>query len=257
MDSYLFDSGSDLELRRLQTLCWLYDDGTKELLSRVGLRPGARCLEVAAGTGSIARFLVERVGRGHVVATDVDTRYLDSAKLDGVETRKHDILSDPLEEASYSVIHTRALLMHLPDRDRAIANMLRALAPGGTLLLEDIILTSGVSSPALPLWPKMIEAASATFRSVGADPLYGMQLVHALRRRGFASPSFELRAAVAVSGTPSDGFYSLGLRQLRPAILRCQMASESEIDEVLGALDEPGRLTLAPLMAACWIVRPG
>jgi ubiquinone/menaquinone biosynthesis C-methylase UbiE len=45
---------------------------------RALVQPGWRCLEVGAGRGSMAVWLAEQVGpTGHVVATDVDTRYLE------------------------------------------------------------------------------------------------------------------------------------------------------------------------------------
>jgi SAM-dependent methyltransferase len=75
-----------------------------------------------------------------VVATDLDTRFLEAAAQDGVAVLRHDILNDPLEPASFDLIHTRLLLMHLPERERALDNMLRALRPGGTLLVEDFII---------------------------------------------------------------------------------------------------------------------
>ena len=46
------------------------------------MRPGWRCLEIGAGRGSMATWLAERVGpAGQVVATDIDTRYLERLDL--------------------------------------------------------------------------------------------------------------------------------------------------------------------------------
>ena len=51
-------------------------------LHRLGLGPGWRCLEVGAGSGSVARWLAAKVGpEGSVLATDIDTRWVDTGGL--------------------------------------------------------------------------------------------------------------------------------------------------------------------------------
>lgn len=257
MDSYLFDAGWEREQRRLEALCTLYDAGTEQLLDRIGAKPGWRCLEAGAGTGTIARWLATRVGVDEpVIATDLDTRFLERAAIDGITIRQHDIVNDALEPDAFDLIHARALLMHLTERDRALDNMLRALRPGGTLLVEDVILSVAVTHPELPAWRKVIEAAIAAFQAVGADPDYGIKLPDVLRSRGFGEPGFEVRAPIAYSATSSADFHMLSIDQLRPLFVRLGLMQQSEIDDALGVLHAAGRVTLAPLMAACWITRP-
>src|SRR4051794_39838469 len=65
---------------------------------RAFVQPGWRCLEVGAGRGSMAVWLAERVGpTGHVVATDVDTRYLSRHEFSNLQVIEHNILEDPLD----------------------------------------------------------------------------------------------------------------------------------------------------------------
>src|SRR5262249_31780484 len=75
---------------------------------------------------------------GHVVATDIDPRFLARPELAGVEVRRHDILRDLLETRHYDLIHCRALLMHLREPERALARMVAALRPGGSSLRKVI-----------------------------------------------------------------------------------------------------------------------
>ena len=52
-----------------------------------------------------------RVGRsGRVLVTDM-TRFLEGIAAPDVEIRLHDIVSDPLEDASFDVAHTRLVLL--------------------------------------------------------------------------------------------------------------------------------------------------
>ena len=75
------------------------------------VQPGWRCLEVGAGgRGSMAAWLAEQVGAtGHVVATDVDTRYLSRLEFPNLEVIEHNILEDPNRRAPTSFVRSRLL----------------------------------------------------------------------------------------------------------------------------------------------------
>ena len=100
--------------------------------------PGWRCLEVGGGGGSIARWLCQQVGaQGQVVATDIDTRFLDELDLPNLEVLRHDAVNDALPEAAFDLVHARAVLCHLAGRDEVLSKLVTALRPGGWLLLEE------------------------------------------------------------------------------------------------------------------------
>src|SRR5262244_1620045 len=80
---------------RLSLLEQIFDPYSRR--RRELVQPGWRCLEIGAGRGSMARWLAEQVGpSGHVVATDIDTRYLQKLDLPNLEVVEHDILEGPL-----------------------------------------------------------------------------------------------------------------------------------------------------------------
>ncbi len=74
--SYLL-TNSELETAdRFAGLESVFDPVTRGHLTRLGLPPGARCLEVGAGSGSIARWMADEVGpAGRVLAVDLDPRW--------------------------------------------------------------------------------------------------------------------------------------------------------------------------------------
>ena len=164
----------DDELGRLRLLQARYDPRTFARLSMFGPLAGTRCLEVGAGAGSVARWLAAQAGpSGQVVATDTNPRFLAGAHSTGVEVRRHDILTDPLEPGRYDLVHCRALLVHLADPLQAVRTMAAAVRPGGWLLIEDadyVLACRGQPrSPASgPLRPDRRQTA-AVLRSVG-DP---------------------------------------------------------------------------------------
>jgi SAM-dependent methyltransferase len=253
MERYLFDQAWESERRRLDTLAAAYDDGTFERLRRLGIGPGARCLEVGAGSGTVARWMHAQAGAtGHVVATDIDARFLEPLRADGLEVRAHDVAADPLEEGAFDLIHTRAVLQHVLGRDAALARLVRALAPGGRLLVEDIIMPHPATYPPLPAWEHALRAMEAGLRHAGADPYVGLQFPAAFVAAGLTDVACDARVPVMRSGTPSIEFVLLSIEQVGPRLVDAGVLPAAELDEVLVALRSPGYTMTAAIMIATW-----
>src|SRR6266571_2706725 len=138
--SYLFGRVGEQERARLAGLSAQFDPVTVRHLTAVGVAAGWHCLEVGAGAGSIAGWLAATAGStGRVVATDLDTQFLDDLPRPPVEVVRHDITSDPVEHGAFDLVHARAVLEHLPSRGEVITRLLTALRPGGVLVLEDLV----------------------------------------------------------------------------------------------------------------------
>lgn len=143
-DEYVWGADdTDIESERLDAVEALYEMDTQRRLDSVGLRRGQRYLEVAAGRGTTALFLLSRCGAtGHVVATDVDTRWLDEIRHPNLTVLRHDIVLDDLAPlGTFDVIHVRFLLHHLglERTTLAVHRFYELLRPGGRLLVEETI----------------------------------------------------------------------------------------------------------------------
>lgn len=253
MSHYLFDQGWELERGRLNALSGLYDVGTTTLLKRLGIGASSSCLEIGAGNGSVARWMSTQVGsQGRVVATDIDPRFIEALARDGVEVRRHDICTDALETAAFDIIHTRAVLQHVSDRVSALAHMSRALRPGGTLLIEDIIMPHPACYPELPAWEKVLNAMASGLVSAGADPYYGLKLMNAMGDIDLVNVQCEARVPMMFSGSPSIDFVVLSLEQVGGKLVDRGAVTGQELSETLDALRSPGRTLTAAIMIACW-----
>jgi len=117
---------------------WL-GPATERMLDLAGVGPGQRVLDVAAGAGEQTLVAARRVGPGgQVLATDISPALLSFAASDAratglrnVETRTMDGEALDVPEASFDVVMCRLGLIYLPDQQRALAGMRRALVPGG------------------------------------------------------------------------------------------------------------------------------
>jgi SAM-dependent methyltransferase len=83
--------------------------------------------------------MAERVGpTGSVLALDLDTALLDQLRnLPNVSVEEADLSSTPLPGESFDLVHTRNLLMHLPDRERILGELVAAARHGGVLVIEE------------------------------------------------------------------------------------------------------------------------
>lgn len=178
-DRYVFDTADDDERARLDAHGALWDDFTFRRLETTGIDRGWHCLEIGAGTGSVAAWMADRVGPdGHVVATDIETRWLEPATATNVEVRHHNVSVDPLEPAGYDLIHCRLVLEHLPQRRVVVAKLVNALRRGGWMVVEDYdVRTMAMVAPERPAWAAANDAVIGALRASGVDPLTGADLV--------------------------------------------------------------------------------
>ncbi|MBB4791884.1 SAM-dependent methyltransferase [Streptomyces nodosus] len=112
---------------------------TQELLRRHLPAPTARILDVGGGPGAHARWLVEDGYTVHLV--DPIPRHIEQARQIGATAELGDARHLTAEDASYDVVLLLGPLYHLidrADRDRALAEALRVLRPGGLLAAAGI-----------------------------------------------------------------------------------------------------------------------
>jgi SAM-dependent methyltransferase len=259
VSTYLFEHGWEQERRRLDLLEQVFDPGTREHLGRIELPPGAQCLEIGAGAGSVARWLCDRVGPGgRVVATDLDTGFLEELTEKNLDVRRHNILTDELEEETFDLIHSRLVLDFFPERQaEVVARLVSALRPGGWLVLEDFdwsTLPAVAGSAQRDLLARVHEAMKLVFPA--GTPELGRGLPLTLRAAGLADVGAEGRVHVGLGGVPAAAWWQLTVLALRPRLLGTGLFGEAELDGALRAFDDDGFCFLLPTMITTWGRRP-
>jgi demethylmenaquinone methyltransferase / 2-methoxy-6-polyprenyl-1,4-benzoquinol methylase len=142
-------------------------------------RPGQKVLDIAGGTGDLARLFLERVGpRWHraahrhqrpMLARGRD-RMLDKGRV--IEVVRCDAERLPFPDRSFDIVSVAFGLRNMTHKDRALAEMYRVLRPGGRLLVLEF---SKVWSPLdrsttlytmqlLPVMGKLVANDSASYR---------------------------------------------------------------------------------------------
>jgi SAM-dependent methyltransferase len=255
---YAFDNGWERARQRLTYLeIWL-DPGTIRHLTTLGVGPGWRCLEVGAGGGSIVTWLSQRVGEtGGVLATDINPRFIAPLDLANLAVSRHDITAGSPARRAFDLVHERLVLMHLPDRQRALRNMVDALRPGGWLLVEEMDFGSftadrGCNTATRDLFLKMGEAHHTVMRAHGMDPRYGRDLLRDLRSVGLKDVDAEGRVSICEGGSAGAVAWRLTFEQLRAEIVEADAATDEEISRFLALLDDPAVSFESQVTMAAW-----
>lgn len=110
-----------------------------ELVEAARLSPGERVLDVACGTGVVARLAAEQVGaRGHVTGLDVNAGMLAVARSVSspvaIEWREGAAEDTQLAAAAYDAALCQMGLQFFADRGAALAELHRSVVPGGRLV---------------------------------------------------------------------------------------------------------------------------
>jgi ubiquinone/menaquinone biosynthesis C-methylase UbiE len=114
----------------------------RDLIDIAVIRPGERVLDVACGTGVVARLASQRVGSAGVVAgLDVNAGMLavaSSATPPDMSIEWHEASAEamPLPDASFDVVLCQMGLQFMPDKHAALREMRRVLASSGRLILN-------------------------------------------------------------------------------------------------------------------------
>jgi SAM-dependent methyltransferase len=261
-EGYLLDNRQPEAGRRFAALADLFDASTFRHLAALGLGPGWRVWEVGAGGPSVPDWLARRTAPdGEVVATDLDPRWIAGPNPPAnLRILRHDVGVDPPPEGPFDLVHARLVLVHVPQRERALAAMVSVLRPGGWLVLEEAdpalqpLLCLEESGPPEVLANRLKTAFRLLMADRAADLAYGRTLPRRLREAGLVDVSadgyFPIThpAAIALERSTTE--------QIRDRLLAAGLASPAEVDQHLDNLSSGlADLATSPMITA-WGRRP-
>ncbi|WP_432136053.1 MULTISPECIES: methyltransferase domain-containing protein [unclassified Streptomyces] len=254
-DGYLLDNERPEAGERFDAFAVLFDPTTFRHLERLGVGPGWRCWEVGAGGPSVVSWLAKKVGpTGKVIATDVDTSRLAAARPP-VEVRVHDVGAQEPPAEGFDLVHARLVLVHVPDRERALRSMIKALRPGGRLLVEDAdpalqpLACPDEHGPEQRLANRLRHGFRTLLADRGADLSYGRRLPRLLREAGLRG--VEADACFPLTSPACAALESATIRQIGPDLVAAGLAGRQDIDDHLANLASGSMdLATAPMISA-------
>jgi SAM-dependent methyltransferase len=236
---YVLDHHNEGERQRLALMSRLLDPMHRRHLDQLGVGPGARTLEAGCGNGSVSAWLATRVGPGgQAVAVDLDLSLVQAAQP-GPEYRRRDITAGPVPPGGFDVATARAVLHHLADPARAVANLVASLRPGGRLLLiEPDFLPVLVAEPAAvrAFWRGWL----AWSRLEGIDYFIGRRLPAMLTGLGMVEVSATAETELYNGGSEWAEYWLQTISELRQRLAASGKLTDESIAAFLEQSTDPG-----------------
>jgi SAM-dependent methyltransferase len=170
----------------------LFGAWAPKLADAAALTEGERVLDVACGTGVVAREAARRCGAtGSVAGLDLGAGMIAVARklAPGVDFREGNALALPWPDAAFDAVVCQFGLMFFGDREQAVREMARVLRPGGRL--------------AVAVWAA-IEANTAYAEEAAlVERLAGAAAAQAIRAPYALADTVELSRLLASAGLSS------------------------------------------------------
>jgi len=130
-------------------------------VDQAALKPGDVALDLAGGTGDLARAFSRKVGKdGHVVLADINaamlrmgrTRLVDAGVAGNFSIAQVDAQALPFADNTFDCISIAFGLRNVTDKDAALRSMYRTLKPGGKAMILEFSKPSEAVKPAYDLY---------------------------------------------------------------------------------------------------------
>jgi SAM-dependent methyltransferase len=232
--------GNAPEVYETQLVPAIFGPWAPLLVAHAALRAGEHVLDVACGTGVVARLAASQVGpRGHVVGLDLNPGMLSRARAlpppEGapIEWKEGDAGALPFDVSTFDAVFCQLGFQYFPDRPKATREMRRVLKPTGRLIAlvwRALTHSPGFAALAAALDRHVSPAAAAVMRA----PF------------GFGDATEEFRGLLLQGGfrTVRIGADVRMVRFASPeAFVRYQVAG-SPLASHVATVDDTARLTL-------------
>ncbi len=167
----------------------LFDQWPAHIIQTTGIQPGQRVLDVACGTGILARQVSDCVGTAGTV-TGIDSNKgmlaVAEAKAPHITWQYGKAESLPFDDHSFDAVVSQFGLMFFEDRSAALREMWRVLRPGGTC--------------AVAVWDKLENTPGYAAMVTLLEKLFGEQLALGLRAPFVLGDVAELQSLFNESG---------------------------------------------------------
>ncbi len=258
---YLLANEREETTARFDALEVSFDALTFGHLARTGVGPGWRCLELGAGSGSVAAWLADQVGPNGACSAPTSTSPAAGRwPIEHFELRRHDLVTDPFPPGPWDLVHERLVLQHIPARLEILDRIVAALAPGGWVVLEDFdtgeVRTTDRNGPDHELIARVAVAFNALLAARGGASSFAANARRELLDRGLVDVGSSGHVSIATGGSGFARAVAANTHQVRDQ-LEATGLTAAELDHFLDIVDRPETIIGSPVLFTTWGRRPG
>jgi SAM-dependent methyltransferase len=266
-DQYFLGHAAD-EQQRLQGQAEELAAESAWLFDQIGIRDGARVVEIGCGPRGCLGLLSERVGaEGSVIGVEISDeavelarRFLEEHGLTNAEVHHGDAKSTTLPRASFDLATARLVLVNIPEPEALVAEMVDLVKPGGVVALHEADWMAHVCDPPLPEWDRLTAVLEAYAAANGIDLFVGRRVPHMLGTSGLEDVRINPLIHAYEPGNSRRPILLQFVNNLRGRIVGAGLISEAEFENCAAALqrhlDDPSTIVFSHVFVQAWGRKP-
>ncbi len=238
-----------------------YDENFQQLLRRRSaeshaayllsiLKPGDRVLDFGCGPGTISVGIAKAIEPGEMHGVDMEESQINVARA-AAQAGGHanatfhvgDVTALPFEDNYFDAAHCHAVLMHVPDTPKVLAEVKRVLKSGGVIGSREMFVASSFLEPGAEETQGAWDTFAKLLQGNGGHPQMGKELKNVFLEAGFtdvrASASFDYFSSTEdvafLRAFIDDWFYS---PRVIEAATQFGLATREQFDQWRKSLDD-------------------
>lgn len=218
------------------------------------LFPGAQVLDVGCGPGTILGAATAPARRARGTGVDLAPLRIRQAQQKNADNTRTQFVRGDVQElqfgsGAFDVVYSRMLLQYVPDKEKAVGEMVRVCKPGGTVLMQDLDGQLVWHYPEDALMQQTVARVLNSLRQSGFDPFVGRKLFWLARNSGLDNIRVQAECYHLIAGAIDPALYRQWELKLAIARPRMQEAlgsgyeADEEVRRFLSYLRRPDTLT--------------
>lgn len=269
---YVLGHGPE-ELARLERQAAIFEGPTLAMLTRAGIGPGQRVLDLGCGAGDVSLLVSSFVGpTGQVVGVDRAAEAVASARR-RTAAGGHANLTflhgdiETLDIPPVDAVVGRFVLMHQADPAATLAQTARLVRPGGVVAMMeshlDALVLEWHSWPASAAYTNLLDVMLRTIKAAGGRTDMGLRLRGTYLDAGLSDPAIDVygtlagRDAERLCRYMADSLRSMAGMAARLGVATLQPGDIDRLEQnLLDDAARPGAVMNGPVVVTAWARKP-
>lgn len=218
------------------------------------VHPNAQVLSVGCGPGVLLNAVSELHPSIQATGVDISADRIQEAVRRHranrqLQFRRGDAQAMPLPSNAFDLVYSRMLLQYLPEKAKAVAEMVRVCRPGGTVFLQDLDGQLLWHYPEDPAMQCAVETVMTALAPTGFDPFVGRKLFSLANHAGLKKLEVKVESYHLIAGVIEPAVlkqWELKLDIAKPLMAKAlgsKAEAEDQIRRFLDYLRRPDTLT--------------